>query len=107
MADYKKDMGKRLSVYRKSLHLTQEQVAEMLDISLKHYSELERGVTGISVDGLISLSDKLGINIDYLLKGSEITTSIPKEFEELYDTFTENQKLKLIEFLKILSEFKD
>lgn len=107
MADYKKDMGKRLSVYRKSLHLTQEQVAEMLDISLKHYSELERGVTGISVDGLISLSDKLGINIDYLLRGSEITTSIPKEFAELYDTFTEKQKLKLFEFLKILSDFKD
>lgn len=107
MADYKKDMGKRLSVYRKNLHLTQEQVAEMLDISLKHYSELERGVTGISVDGLISLSDKLGINIDYLLRGSEIATSFPKDFIELYNTFTEKQKLKLYEFLKILSDFKD
>ena len=38
MEDYKREMGKRLSAYRKELHLTQEKVSEMLDISLKHYS---------------------------------------------------------------------
>lgn len=107
MSDYKKDMGARLSAHRKNMQMTQEEVAEMLDISLKHYSELERGVTGISVDGLVSISDKLGINIDYLLKGSEKITSLPNDLIELYNTFTDSQKLKVFELLKIISEFKE
>lgn len=107
MSDYKKEMGARLSSCRKKMNLTQEQVAEMLDISLKHYSELERGLTGISVEVLISLSNKLGINIDYLLKGSEKVTSLPQDYVNLYNTFSDEQKAKLYELLKIIADFKE
>lgn len=48
MNDYRKDMGELLTLYRKQKHMTQEQLAEKPDISLKHYSELERGITGLS-----------------------------------------------------------
>lgn len=98
-------MGRRLQFYRKNLHLTQEQIAEKLDISVKHYSELERGLTGISVDDLISISDILGVNIDYLLKGSDYTSSIPDELIDLLNSMTDVQKQKVIDLIKLISDF--
>ena len=35
---YKKDMGNRLRKYRKQENLTQEKMAEILDVTIKHYS---------------------------------------------------------------------
>lgn len=69
MKDYKKDMGLRIKSKRKALKLTQEVVAEMLDISVKHFSEVERGLTGLSIENLIKLSNILGVSIDYIIKG--------------------------------------
>ena len=34
----KKDMGNRLRKYRKQENLTQEKMAEILDVTIKHYS---------------------------------------------------------------------
>lgn len=105
MPDYKKEMGHRLTLHRKKLHLTQEQVAELLNISIKHYSELERGLTGISVDMLILISNKLSINIDYLLKGDESKLNISNEFLNLINSFSTEQKLKIYEIVQIIYSF--
>lgn len=70
MKDYKHDMGLRIKEKRKSLKLTQEEIAEMLDISVKHFSEVERGLTGLSIENLIKLSNILGVSIDYIVKGN-------------------------------------
>lgn len=67
--DYKPAMGERLRECRLRSNLTQEKMAELLDISVKHYSEVERGITGLSVEKLIFLSNLLNISLDYLLKG--------------------------------------
>ncbi len=102
MSDYRKDMGERLAAYRKQQHLTQEHLAEKLDISVKHYSELERGITGISVEGLISISEKLGLQIDYLLFGKQDASLLPKELIEAYNMLTEIQKEKLRKLLQLI-----
>ena len=60
-------MGERLRAERKQKHMTQEQLAEQLDISIKHYSEAERGIVGLSVENLIKVSEILGISLDYLI----------------------------------------
>ena len=69
MIDYKKDMGLRIKACRKERKLTQEEISEMLGISVKHFSEVERGLTGLSVENLIHLSTILGQSLDYLIKG--------------------------------------
>ena len=68
MSEYRKAMGERMKTQRKLMHLTQEQMAERLDISIKHYSEAERGIIGLSVENLIKVSEILGVSLDYLLK---------------------------------------
>ncbi|MGN1194803.1 MAG: helix-turn-helix domain-containing protein, partial [Acutalibacteraceae bacterium] len=73
--------------------LTQEEVAEQLGVSVKHFSEVERGLTGLSIDNLIKLSNILGLSLDYIIKGESnkcnwdsvlsSLQSVPKEKEQL------------------------
>ena len=52
-------LGKNIKYYRKLKRLTQEQLAEQLDLSLGFISQVERGVTKMSLDTLIDLFDTL------------------------------------------------
>lgn len=69
MNDYKHDMGLRIKERRKELKLTQDELSEMIDVSVKHFGMVERGLTGLSIENLIKLSDILGVSLDYIIKG--------------------------------------
>lgn len=93
MSDYKKEMGQRIKIRRKKLLFTQEEIAEQLNISVKHFSEVERGIAGLSIENLIKLSDILGLSLDYIIKGeadecywNSVLSSlqnVPKDKEQL------------------------
>lgn len=95
MEDYKHNMGLRIKSQRKALKFTQEEMAEQLDVSVKHFSEIERGLTGISIENLIKLSNILGVSIDYIVKGEvdkerwggtlSLLHQVPKEKERLIE----------------------
>lgn len=101
MNDYKKAMGERLRIQRKQQQLTQEQLAECLNISIKHYSEAERGLVGLSVENLIKVSEILGISLDYLLKGISIDYPFPVRMLEIYQNCPESKKKYLLELLEL------
>ncbi len=101
--DYKPDMGKRIRACRRQSNLTQEKMAEILDISVKHYSEVERGITGLSVEKLIFLSRLFDTSLDYLLKGDEEPSLIPCVLINLYRSCPDDKKAVLIEMAKNLS----
>ncbi len=94
MNSYKKAMGKRIKECRRQLGLTQETAAEELGISVKHFSEVERGIAGLSVDNLVRLSSLLGVSLDYIVKGEgdterwknvvSILHSVPEEKEHQF-----------------------
>ena len=64
-----RDMGMRVCSRRKELHLTQEQVAERMDVSLQMVSNLELGKKAIRPENLLRLSQVLDISVDYILSG--------------------------------------
>lgn len=64
-----KDMGKRISTQRKALGLTQEQVAEKMDVSIQMISNLELGHKAIRPENLVKISTILRVSTDYLLLG--------------------------------------
>lgn len=66
-----KMMGERLRDYRKKLNYTQEQVAELLDMSLTYYGKVERGINGLSIEKLLLAHEKMGVDISYLLTGEK------------------------------------
>ena len=66
--------GNRIRECRQLKHLTQEQAAEALSISIKHYSEIERGITGLSFDMFIKLCDLYTVSADFLFEYSRAVT---------------------------------
>ena len=78
-------IGKRIRKCRKQLNLTQQQLAEMSDLSDTNISHIERGATKLSLPSLISITNALNTTTDYLLmdviNNSEI--QFKKEFAEL------------------------
>jgi transcriptional regulator with XRE-family HTH domain len=59
----KSTFGENLKFYRKEKCLSQEQLSEKLDISVKHLSAIERGLTFISAELLEKLSNSLEIPV--------------------------------------------
>ena len=70
-------IGKRIQSRRKQQGLTQEQLAERMNVSIQMVSNLERGNKAIRIDNLIKLSQILDISTDYILTGK--TTSEDNE----------------------------
>ena len=69
----KKEVGKRLRDIRSQLNLTQEQFAEMLDISTQLYKKMEIGENNITISTLNKMKSKLNFSADYLLFGEKDT----------------------------------
>ena len=64
-------MGKRIQNRRRQQGLTQEQLADAMNVSIQMVSNLERGNKAIRIDNLIRLSRILNISTDYILTGRE------------------------------------
>ena len=99
MADYKKEMGIRLKKRRKEISMTQEQLSDQLNISIKHYSEVERGITGLSIENIIKISNVLGISIDYILKGEREKEVFPQEMITFYENCSLEQKKGFLQII--------
>lgn len=65
------EIGKRIQGRRKQMGLTQEQLADKMDVSIQMVSNLERGNKSIRIENLIKLSEILNISTDYILTGKE------------------------------------
>ena len=54
-------IGKKIKEYRVKNHLTQEELAEKLNISVKYVSRIENGNGGVKLETLINAMNLLGI----------------------------------------------
>jgi len=63
--DMKTVFGKNLKFYRKAKNLSQEQLSEKVNISIKHLSSIERGLTFVSVDLLEKLALSVNVPVFY------------------------------------------
>ena len=61
-----KDIGKRIQRFRKKKGLTQEQLAEMINMSPNHLSAIERGVYGVKLDTLVQIINCIDCTADDL-----------------------------------------
>lgn len=66
------DFSEKLLTLRKGKNLTQEQLAEQLDVSRQSVSKWESGQAVPELDKIIALSNVFDVTTDYLLKPSEI-----------------------------------
>lgn len=64
-----KEMGKRYYEARKSKGLTQENAAEIADVTQQAISDAELGKSFLSPDSMLRLCTAYNISCDYLLTG--------------------------------------
>ena len=89
-------IGERLKKARIENNLTQEKLAEKLDVSIAFLSRIERGSSHISLKRLSQICDILGITEGSILNGSSnnSNTYLASEFDDiLKNTTPEKQKL--------------
>ena len=63
------EFGKRLRELRLSKGMTQEELAEALNINLDHMRKMERGRERCSIDLLLEIAIYFNVSTDYLLMG--------------------------------------
>lgn len=65
-------IGKRVRETRKQQKITQDQLAEMTQLSVGYISHVETAKKKASLSALISISNALGITVDELLTGNQL-----------------------------------
>ena len=73
--DYKL-IGQRLAKCRKEKHITQEQMAEYLDVSTAFISKIECGRTQINLERLVQVCHFLETEPSYILHGADCASPV-------------------------------
>lgn len=101
-----KEIGSRIKDCRKKAGLTQEQLAELMDVTPQMISNAENGMKGIRPENIIKFSSALGISCDYILTGKGGVTDLNAIAE--YSHMLEYDKIDtMIKLLKTLQKFSD
>ncbi|MBQ9428363.1 MAG: helix-turn-helix transcriptional regulator [Clostridia bacterium] len=100
--DYRR-IGQKIKEQRKARQITQEVLAEKLDVSVGYISQVERGITKISLDLLDRLAAALSCEIVDFLDG---TTSDPRlflaaEYAEKFALLSREQKELIVDLIDL------
>lgn len=101
-----KSIGTRIQKTRKAKKLTQEQLAEMADLSPSYISAVERGVKTPKLETLIGLANILDASADDLL-GDVVNASIKSaasELSERIENLPKERQQVVLEVVRILTE---
>lgn len=104
-----KAIGLKIKERRQSQGVTQEMVANHLDVNPSHISNIECGRANPSLTALIKIANLLHCSVDYFISG-EYTFTADKEKEKTLDdkimdklkycdSDTKNKVLKMIDLL--------
>lgn len=86
------EIGSRIKAERKSKNLSQEKLAEIINVSPHYIYEIERGLKAMSLETLVNLSAALNISTDYVLFGDKQNSS--PSLAELLSDLDDSRRLK-------------
>jgi transcriptional regulator with XRE-family HTH domain len=97
--DIKAVFGENLKLYRKAKKLSQEQLSEKVDISVKHLSSIERGLNFVSADLLEKLATSVEVPAFYFFVNKKEVFSNVAMLNTI-DRIIEKNLIKSIEEIK-------
>lgn len=95
------EIGLQVRLAREEAKLTQEQLAEKIDVTPQYVSDLERGVVGIAISTLKKLCLALGVASDRILFGR----SDDRQTDALEEKFQSLSKEQCILLATIINSF--
>ena len=96
--DYKA-IGQRIKIARIKKGITQEAVADLIDITPAHMSNVETGKTKVSLPTLIEIANALSVSVDVLLCDN-VLASQKGEAKEIFEDCDEYEIRFLVDLLK-------
>lgn len=94
----------KLKELRKSKKITQEQLAEKLDISRSKVSSWETNKRDMSITDAIKLANIYEVSLDNLFEINKITK---EEYLKISDKFLKSKNITLKEKIKIIESLRD
>lgn len=99
-------IGERLKRARKENDLTQEQLAEKIDVSIAFLSRIERGSSQINLKRLSQICEILGISEGEILNGVSNNSSkyLDNEFANLLKNCSADKQKLIYDIAKVIAE---
>ncbi|WP_125588155.1 helix-turn-helix domain-containing protein [Companilactobacillus jidongensis] len=111
------NVGGNIARERHAQKMTQEQLAELSDLTINYLSKIERGVAKqLSANTLNKISKALGVTMDSLMNGEDIKTSekfgpnlrqLTKFLNNLENEQGERLSKRLLEVIKLSQKTND
>lgn len=102
-------IGHRIREERLRLNLTQEALAEDVELTTAYIGQVERGERNLTLENLIKVANRLGVTVDYLLTDSvnadRDTTVI--QLSQLLNGRSLNEKELAVSLIKTLFSHLD
>lgn len=95
-------LGKRLREERLHCGLTQEQVAECINVSTTYVGLIERGERSVTLEKLILLAKCFHVTIDYLLQDAlpPNLTMQDQQLHSLWNSADEHERSMILSIIK-------
>ena len=103
-------LGKKIRQLRKDNNLTQEVLAEQVDLSYTYLGQVERGVRGINIPNLVRIANRFNVGIDYFLSEylnkdvSKESKNLDKEWLAIIEDKPPTEKQRYIALVKDISK---
>ena len=88
-----KEIGSRINVRRRELGLTQELLAERMNVSVQMISNLELGKKAIRPENLVKVCHALDVSADFILRGNRADFELVSFMDVYARLSAENQQL--------------
>lgn len=101
----RKVLGKRIREERQRVGLTQEQIAEYIDVSTTYIGFIERGERSVTLEKLALLAECFHVSVDSLLSESSGGTPDETQFEKLrflWNKATEEERSLLLSIADVI-----
>lgn len=97
-------IGERLKKTRLKKNLTQEKLAEQLDVSVAFLSRIERGLSHINLKRLNQICEILEVSEGYILNGAASTSEqyLISEFNDIFTKCSPDKQKLIYEIAKTI-----
>ena len=101
-----KAVGQRIKAAREKKHLTQEDLAALIEISPTHVSVIERGTKIPRMDTFVAIANVLGVSVDSLLidVADHAESSVATELSSAIEDLPHEEKMRVLKVVNALLE---
>lgn len=99
-------IGERLKKARIDKNITQEKLAEQIDVSVAFLSRVERGTSHINLKRLTQICEILGVSEGSILNGvsSNSDNYLASEFNNILNSVSSDKQKLIYKIAKVISE---